>query len=183
VDFVLIGGWAVYFYAKTLKSKDIDLLVNFDQLPRLGKLYALSKNERLKKYEAIKDELQIDIYLPHYSVLGIPVEKLLSQVKLVEGFKLLSPDYLLALKFYTLSQRGRTPKGRKDFLDAVSLIRNDPSLLSKARKLVESYGFGSGWETFTALLKENLDLPELDFNRHQFAKFKELFSTSARGRF
>ena len=30
VKFVLIGGWATYLYTKELKSKDIDILINFD---------------------------------------------------------------------------------------------------------------------------------------------------------
>ena len=27
IDFVLIGGWAVYLYTKGLKSKDIDIVI------------------------------------------------------------------------------------------------------------------------------------------------------------
>ena len=27
-NFVLIGGWAVFLYARTLKSKDIDIIVD-----------------------------------------------------------------------------------------------------------------------------------------------------------
>src|SRR3990167_8592495 len=77
LDFVLIGGWAVYLYTKTLKSKDIDIIVDFDQLKLLQEHYQLNKNERLKKYEAVKGEVQIDIYLPHFSALGIPVEELI----------------------------------------------------------------------------------------------------------
>ena len=78
------------------------------------------KNERLKKYEAVKGVVQIDIYLPHFSEIGIPVEVLLQQPNSIEGFTLLQPDYLLTLKIYTLGQRGRTAKGQKDFLDIIS---------------------------------------------------------------
>src|SRR3989339_1423219 len=115
LDFVLIGGWAVFLYAKTLKSKDIDIIIAFEGLPVLEKNYQLSKNERLNKYEARKDEIEIDVYLPHYSKLGIPVEDLQTKVLQLEGFKVLKAEYLIALKIYTLSQRGRSAKGRKDF--------------------------------------------------------------------
>jgi len=31
-DFVLIGGWAVYLYTDSLKSKDIDIIVDLETL-------------------------------------------------------------------------------------------------------------------------------------------------------
>jgi len=31
-DFVLIGGWAVFLYTGALKSKDIDLILDYPQL-------------------------------------------------------------------------------------------------------------------------------------------------------
>ena len=66
VDFVLIGGWAIYLYTHSLKSKDIDLIVDFDQLDKLRKGFTVVKNERLRKYEARREEVQIDVYLGHY---------------------------------------------------------------------------------------------------------------------
>lgn len=136
VDFVLIGGWAAYFYTKALKSKDIDILLGFDQLPIIEKLYRLNKNERLSKYQAVKGEIEIDIYLPHFSQIGIPVEDLMDKTMAIEGFKVLDINYLLALKIYTLADRGRTPKGRKDFLDLISLIMSGRVDLKKAREIM-----------------------------------------------
>ena len=133
-DFVLIGGWAVYLYTRILKSKDIDIIIEFGELPVLEKHYRLSKNERLKKYEAVKESVQIDIYLPHYSNLGIPVEELISRSRSVEGFKVLESNYLFALKIYTLAQRARTPRGQKDFLDLVSLINSQKVELTAVKK-------------------------------------------------
>ena len=49
--FILIGGWAVFLYTKSLKSKDIDMVIDYDELGRIKKAYALSKNDRLKKYD------------------------------------------------------------------------------------------------------------------------------------
>lgn len=139
VVFVLIGGWAAYLYTKTLKSKDIDIIVNYDQLPSLQKSYDFYKNSRLKKYEAVKGDVQIDVYLPHYSQLGIPAEDLMTQTRTVEGFTVLSLPYLLALKIHTLSQRGRSNKGRKDFIDILSNLHlpqrhSSPPLHSRKRR-------------------------------------------------
>ncbi len=42
-DFILIGGWAVFLYTKALKSKDIDLIVEYQELERLRKKFDLIK--------------------------------------------------------------------------------------------------------------------------------------------
>lgn len=173
VDFVLIGGWAVYFYTKTLKSKDIDILVDFDQLPIIEKLYRLNKNERLSKYQAVKEEIEIDIYLPHFSQIGIPVEELINKTTQVEGVKALDVNYLLALKIYTLAERGRTPKGRKDFLDLISLALSGKGDLAEARKIIEKFYLGQAIKVFQEFLQETTEVEELNLNNHQFAKLKK----------
>lgn len=172
LDFILIGGWAVYLYSKALKSKDIDMIVDFDQLEELSKYYELTKNERLKKYEAKKDEVEIDIYLPYYSQIGIPVEDLIEKKQKVEGFTAITPTFLLVLKVYTLAQRRHTPKGKKDFLDAISLIKTGQADLKKLKKLITSYKLQKELDVFKEVLAEHFDLPELDINRHFFAKLK-----------
>jgi len=176
-DFVLIGGWAVYLYTRILKSKDIDIIIEFGELPVLEKHYRLSKNERLKKYEAVKESVQIDIYLPHYSNLGIPVEELISRSRSVEGFKVLESNYLFALKIYTLAQRARTPRGQKDFLDLVSLINSQKVELTAVKKIIKEYQINKELLVFKDLLNENTDLPELNLNRHYFSKLKKEISS------
>ena len=57
VDFVVIGGWGVYFWTKKLKSRDIDLYVNQEAFYRLQmelqqRSYTLKRNVRLQKFEA-----------------------------------------------------------------------------------------------------------------------------------
>ena len=49
IEFVIIGGWATYLYTRELKSKDIDIIVDYDNLGRLKEAYGVTKNERLKK--------------------------------------------------------------------------------------------------------------------------------------
>jgi hypothetical protein len=173
-DFTLLGGWAVYLYTQGLKSKDIDILVDYSELPKLKKHFEFVKNGRLHKYEAVRGPVQIDIYAPHYSKLGIPVEVLLTNSQIVGGFHVILPEYLILLKLFTLSQRGRTPKGRKDFLDLFSLylsLKDAP--FSLATKLAHQHSLDSSLQFFSQILEENTDLPELNLNNHQFAPLKK----------
>ena len=170
-NFVLIGGWATYLYTKTLKSKDIDILTQYEELGKLREIYNVTKNERLKKYEARREEIQIDIYLPHYSIIGIPVEDLMKQTSSFEGFTLLKKEWLLALKIYVLNQRLRTTKGEKDFLDILSLFKTDinsPQLLI----IVKKYKLESELKIFMEILNERNEVLELDLNRHKYKKLK-----------
>ena len=176
LDFVLIGGWATYLYTKALKSKDIDLIVDFPQLETLAKQYRLSKNDRLRRYEAVAGEIQIDVYLPHYSQLGIPVHVLRQQTRSVEGFTLLDPTYLLALKLHTLAERARTPKGEKDFLDCLSLLNSGVADLKGIVTLLNHHHLSGATPTFRTLLKEHRQAPELGLNAHHPARLKKRFS-------
>lgn len=174
LNFTLLGGWAVYLYTQGLKSKDIDILIDYPALPILADHYQLVKNLRLHKYEAVKGHVQIDIYLPHYSQIGIPVEDLLEHTTNLQGFTTLQADWLLALKLYTLQARGRTPKGRKDFLDLISLLQTQPAdTLSQTIKLLKQYQLTDSPTFFRTLIGEQTSLPELSLNTHAYAKLKK----------
>ncbi|MFH1840987.1 MAG: hypothetical protein ABH807_02425 [Candidatus Shapirobacteria bacterium] len=175
-DFILIGGWAVYFYTHQLKSKDIDIILNYDQLSKLAAHYALTKNERLQKYEARKDEVQIDLYLPHYSDLGIPVEELLKHTAGIEGFVLLQANYLATLKIHTFNQRRLNPKGRKDFLDLVSLLASPWPEIKQIKTILAQYKIDH--KLFLAALKTTTQIPELNLNPHQLSRLKNQFLKS-----
>lgn len=171
VDFILIGGWATYLYTQALKSKDIDVIINYDQLAVLEKNYELYKNKRLKKYEARKKQVQIDVYVPYYSQLGLPLEEVLDKFTLIEGFKVLDKEWLMALKIFTLKQRGRSHKGRKDFFDLVSLWQSG---LKKPRlvKIITQYKLQAEADFLMAYADEFANIPELGLNNHQYAQVK-----------
>ena len=162
--FVLIGGWAVWLYTHQLKSKDIDLIVEFDQLEKLRQDFSLTKNERLKKYEVVQDEIQIDIYVPHYSQLGTPTEKILNTAVSLEGFRVPPPEILLTLKQTAYQSRASSSKGQKDLVDIVSLLSLSQLDWTKVPPEVVS----------TAA--RQIDMPELNFNRHQFSRLKKSWS-------
>lgn len=159
LSFVLIGGWAVWLYTKALKSKDIDIIVGYDDLEKLKNLYPITKNDRLKKYEARNEEVQIDIYLPHYSKIGIPVE--IIQTTTINTFHVPIINTLLALKLFVYSQRKLSAKGQKDRLDILSLLLvAPPKSITIPRQLEQ-------------IIKETTKIPELGINQHTWAKRKK----------
>jgi len=123
-NFVLIGGWAVYLYSRKMKSKDIDIVVSYEELGKLKSLYTLNKNERLHKYEINVGEFDIDIYLPHYSKIGFPLEKINKYITHIEGFRVPQIEVLLGLKTFAYLDRKNSIKGEKDKIDIISLIES-----------------------------------------------------------
>ncbi|HLD75822.1 MAG TPA: hypothetical protein VI874_02295, partial [Candidatus Norongarragalinales archaeon] len=61
---MLIGGWAAFLWTGKHKSKDIDIVVGHDALSGLKQRQALTKNEKLRKYEIKRGDVDIDIYTP-----------------------------------------------------------------------------------------------------------------------
>ena len=121
-NFILIGGWAVYLWAKTHKSKDIDIIIDFETLSKLKEKYDLRKNDHLKKYEIRQEEIDIDIYVPYYSKLIIPVEEI--ETEKIEGFSVAKLEYLLILKQGAELDRKESEKGEKDRIDILSILFN-----------------------------------------------------------
>jgi len=63
-DFILIGGWAIYLYTKALKSKDIDIIIDYNELEKFKREFEIFKNERLKNRKLkLKKLTFIFIYL------------------------------------------------------------------------------------------------------------------------
>ncbi|MBI3190674.1 hypothetical protein HYZ41_03140 [archaeon] len=118
--FVLIGGWAVYLWSHSHKSKDIDIIVDFQTLSRLKQIYDVRKNDKLRKYEIKIDEIDVDIYVKYFSPLVIKPEDVKSTK--IEGFDVARPEYLLALKQGAEFQRKESEKGEKDRIDIISML-------------------------------------------------------------
>ncbi len=178
--FVLIGGWAVYLYTRALKSKDIDIIIDYEELGRLKEKYTLVKNDRLSKYEIKTGEFDIDIYLPHYSRLGIDVGSVLQKAILKEGFFVPPPEILLMLKLFALNERKGSPKGRKDELDIFSLIILPEIDWDTYKKLTVDFKFEQFHALFLDLLKKTASVKELGLNEQKISKLKkEIFSATA----
>jgi hypothetical protein len=121
-NFVLIGGWAAYLHTRTQKSKDIDIVVDFEELRHLDAEFRLLKNERLGKYEIKQDDVDVDVYVPKLSRLAYPPEKLLKKYEIIDGIMVAGVSQLLLLKLGAYADRKGSSKGEKDAIDIVSLL-------------------------------------------------------------
>ena len=128
-DFILIGGWASWLYTKNIKSKDVDIYINFDDFFRLQNFFlargiSISFNKNLNKYEIKTGEIDIDIYTPDHCSLIIPCKEVLNKnlFKLKDNFKVVLPEVLLILKLDAEKSRRGTIKAFKDRLDILSLL-------------------------------------------------------------
>jgi len=123
IDFVLIGGWAAYLWAKSHKSKDIDIVINFNELNKLKSKYNLTKNDNLRKYQVKIDDIDIDIYVPFYSKLPL-ITNLKNNISQIEGFNVVRPEVLIVLKQAAEIDRSSSEKGLKDRIDLMDLLLN-----------------------------------------------------------
>lgn len=170
--FVLIGGWAVWLYTKALKSKDIDIIVEFDTLGMLRKEHEIVKNDRLKKYEARVQEVDIDIYLPYFSNPGLPPEVIQSYLSTKEGFIVPNPEVLLILKQYVYEQRKSSIKGQKDKIDIISLLTLDLDF-DLYRRVLKEVKQEKLRERLQGILQRTTRVRELNLGNHKMAKLKK----------
>lgn len=171
--FILIGGWAVYLYTKNLKSKDIDIIIDYSQLEKLKKEYQLYKNERLKKYEIKKDGMDIDIYLPHFSDLGLSVEKMERYTDRIETFTVVKKELLLITKLKAYQERKMSIKGQKDSIDIISLIFLSDFDFTLFHNILNKNNLGKYREILRDIVSETKEVSELQLNKHFFAQKKK----------
>jgi len=129
-DFVLIGGWGVYLWTRKLKSRVIDVYVDQESFYKLQseltqKGYALKRNVRLMKFEALIGYVEVDIYTPFVSRLVIPCLDVFVRrfYSVIDGFKVAIPEVLLLLKAQAAQDRWHAEKGLKDRVDIISLLK------------------------------------------------------------
>lgn len=171
--FILIGGWAVFLYTHSLKSKDIDIIIDYEELEKLKKKFTVIKNDRLKKYEIKMDGIDIDIYLPFYSELGLPAETIQKHSATREGFAVPQIATLLILKQVAYTGRLGTPKGEKDKIDIFSLLLTRETDWELYKKLTDTADLKQLSGELDALLKQTIEIKELNINQAKMAKFKK----------
>jgi hypothetical protein len=181
-DFILIGGWAAYLWTGLHKSKDIDIVVDYDVLNHLRADFELVKNERLRKYEIRRNEFDIDIYLPGYSMLSFPVERLNAHIQNVKGLKVPSPEALVILKQGAEIERRGSIKGKKDLVDILTLMIHSGFSVEKYLKLLRSLDLKKFEEELKTeiMLFSTDDIKYLGINFNEFAKWKKSFLAGLR---
>jgi hypothetical protein len=128
-NFVLIGGWASWLYSKSIKSKDIDIYIDFKDFFTLQKFFLeqginVVFNQKLNKYEIKIQDIDLDIYTPDHCNLAIPCKDVFKNrlFKDFGNFKVVFPEVLLLLKVDAEKNRHDTVKGFKDRVDILSLL-------------------------------------------------------------
>jgi hypothetical protein len=177
IAFVLIGGWATYLYSRLQKSKDIDIIIDYNTLRALESRYTLSKNERLKKYEIKTERYDVDIYLPGYSPLTLPPKEIMSRyTTMVEGFSVPTPEALMALKLGAAAERGASTKGRKDSIDILGLLFYSGFDVQLFSELLKEHGLVQYMRLLKSVLEgfDKNDIDYLNLNQNSFARLKRM---------
>lgn len=178
-DFILIGGWATYLLTKQQKSKDIDIVVDLNELQKLKKKN-LMKNDNLKKYEIKVDEIDVDIYLEYYSKLTIPTEDIKKYSIEIQGFKVASPETLLILKQGAYFDRKNSIKGQKDLIDIVSILFFTEIDFKKYKEILKKYSLKDYENELKSLLKNFKEYQKLNLAPNQFKRIKDKIMESVR---
>jgi hypothetical protein len=170
--FHFVSDHAVFPVAtNAIKSKDIDILItDWTDLDDIKKNYELRKNDRLKKYEIIVSEIDVDIYLPHYSQMIIPCDQLTSMNITKEGFQVLKPEPLLILKQQALLDRKDIIKGQKDRIDILALLSNKTIDFKEYKRLAEHYKI----PYFTDDLKKTIRVAKEEFSYLNITNLREI---------
>jgi len=171
-NFILIGGWAIYLWTKQQKSKDIDIVVSISELQKL-KQENLSKNDNLRKYEIKRDEIDVDIYISHFSRLIIPPEHIKNYVSKIEGFSVISKEALLVLKQGAEVERRNSLKGEKDKLDIISLLFFSDINFNVYKSILKKYSLEHFIDYLTSILKTFKDYGLLNLTSKEFKTTKE----------
>lgn len=173
-DFVVIGGWAAYLWTKAHKSKDIDILLkNFEDMKYLREHYTLKKNDNLKKYEIKIEEIDIDIYVPFYSRLALPVEECIGHTARIDGIEVVSPEVLLILKQGAEIDRRDSVKGTKDRIDVMSLLVYSPVDFRKYSLLLKSNKLESYFQRLKEIINSFKDIEYIGLNPREFKLKKQ----------
>ena len=138
--FTLIGGWAVYMYTKLQKSRDIDMVVDYDQFRSLSTDFEMRKNPSLRNYEIKFQKFDIDVYTPFYSRLAVPPQDLINSYTIIENIRVPKVEELLILKIGAFEERMNSIKGQKDRLDIAGLAFYSSIDYVRLRDVLEGYG-------------------------------------------
>ncbi|MGD2249050.1 MAG: hypothetical protein PVF58_11650 [Candidatus Methanofastidiosia archaeon] len=138
-EFILIGGWACYLHTGTIKSQVVDIIVEFETLNKLKKEFLVKKNDILKKYEIIFNEISVDIYVPYYSEFIIPFECIIKNTMKIQGITVPNPEIILILKQQAELERKNSVKGQKDRVDILNLLIESTIDMKKYLLLVKEY--------------------------------------------
>ncbi|MBI4154785.1 hypothetical protein HY498_01725 [Candidatus Woesearchaeota archaeon] len=172
--FIVIGGWAAYLWTSQHKSKDIDIIIpDFKTLELLNKKYSINKIDNLKKYEIKIEEIDIDIYLPYYSKLTPPAEKVIKHTSKIKGFEVAEAEILLLLKQGAELDRKESIKGQKDRIDIITLLIYSKIDPKKYQSMLSEYSLNNFKQRLKEIILSFRDIKNLNLNQNEYSKIKK----------
>ncbi len=176
-NFIVIGGWAAYLWSNAHKSKDIDIAIDYVELQKIRATYTLIKNERLNKYEIKLEQFDIDIYLPKFSKLAIPIQDLKNYLITIQGINTIKSEALIVLKQAAEIDRRSSIKGKKDRVDLLTILVYAPFDMALYSVILKKYKLETYKEELLNVVKgfSKDDLAYLGMNEHTFSKWKNDF--------
>ncbi len=172
-SFIVIGGWAAWLWTKAHKSRDIDIVVDFSTLEKMRLQENLKKNDFLKKYEIVVEEIDVDIYVPFFSKLALPAEEIKSFERKVGGFSTVSPEALLVLKQAAELERKHSEKGLKDRVDILGLLLKTSFDYKKYKSVTKKYGHEKFPERLVQIVNSFREIEYLGLNPRQWKLKKQ----------
>ncbi len=168
-DFIVIGGWAAYLWTNLHKSKDIDIVIkDFDNLAFLKENYDLVKNDNLKKYEIKFEEIDLDIYVPHFSKLAMPIEDLKKYTSKIQNFDVVKPEVLVILKQGAEEARESSVKGEKDRIDIITLLFYSDMNFKEYFRLLKEYKLEHYYKRLKNILQNFKEIRYINMNPREF---------------
>lgn len=176
VNFVLIGGWAVFYYTRQQRSLDIDIAIGYDSVEHfMG--YGVNQYEGMLIKYATVNGIVVDLFIEGFADkdLPVPVSEIMQHYITLEGIKVVEKELLLLLKTWGYF-RADEVKHHKDVIDAVSLLFFADIDLQKVRQYIERYNIPKN--KGADIMLEYLDmavrfLPNLDLTEHEYQVRKE----------
>ena len=144
MDFVLIGGWAVFMYAKQQMSLDVDIALAYDRLEYFRR-YGIEDYKNVRIKYSIIDGTYVDLFVEDFSDkdMPFPVKTILDNYLTIEGIKVVDRELLLILKLWRYF-RADQQKIRKDMLDVIALLLYGDINLSRFKELVDLHKVPKG---------------------------------------
>lgn len=140
LDFVLIGGWAVYYYVRQQESLDVDIALNYKDLQYFNK-YGINQYEHTNIKYSIIDGIYTDIFLSEFSdkETMVPVSRILDDYTIIDGIKVVGKELLLILKLNGYF-RNNESKLRKDVIDVITLLLYGNLDLKAVKRIISQFG-------------------------------------------
>ena len=146
---ILIGGWATQLRVGGEVSRDIDLIINSQELRSTLRevLTDYSENAHHSGGKKVRGEVNgshVDAYIPHESILGeklrldVAVLTKYTDTDIIKGWLLLTLDAHLATKLAALLDRPDTEKGAKDAREVEALLRQPVTATTTVAILLEA---------------------------------------------